>query len=193
MRPGANLTVAAMVALSASACSAGGGSSAEVTSGGPDQAVVATSDSWSADVGFSRRMIWHHQQDLAMAALALQTASASPQVKQVARHIQRTHDNDIRELEGWLRQWEISTSATADHATDGERYEGAVQSLKGSSGSQFDRGWLKLMLEHSAVTMRVARELPTSTTHADVAAMAIRLSDNEQGEIAAMHKVLQRY
>ena len=194
MRPGANVAAAILVALAASACSAGAGPSTNETSWGPDRAGIAsTSDSWSADVDFARRMIWHHRQDLELASLALRSKSASPQVKQVALQVQQTHDKDLRELQDWLRQWGVNTSGSADHATDGEQYEGAVRSLRGDSGEQFDRQWLTVMLEHSTTTMRVARALSSVTSHADMAALANGLGDTEQGDIAAMQDLLQRY
>ena len=147
-------------------------------------------DSWSTDVDFTRRMIWHQQQDLDLATLAQQTTSASAEVKQLARVIQRTHGKNTRELEGWLRQWNIGTSGAADHAADGEQFEGDVQALKGASGSQFDRQWLKVMLEHSTVSMRLATELPASTTHADMVALANGLAVVEQDDITAAQTML---
>ena len=120
-----------------------------------------------ADIDFMTGMIGHHAQALVMAELA-PTHGASPQVQTLAARIINSQQDEIASMQQWLR--ERGQPVPEVHVMDGElMVHGAehamhmpgmltaeqMQELKGARGAEFDRLFLRYMIQHhqGAVTM----------------------------------------
>ena len=59
------------------------------------------------DIFFAQKMIPHHDHAVEMAELALDSATASAEVKSLAEQSQAATDYELRTLDGWLREWGV--------------------------------------------------------------------------------------
>ncbi len=121
----------------------------------------------AADVHFISGMIGHHSQALIMSDLA-PTHGASPSVRTLAARIINAQKDEIALMSQWLRDRgqpvpEVHISGTtmtvpgAEHAMHmpGMLTPEQIQQLDAAKGSEFDRRFLTLMIQHhnGAVTM----------------------------------------
>src|SRR5690349_18676918 len=59
------------------------------------------------DVMFAQGMVPHHRQALEMAALA-ESRAKNPKVKALAAQIKGAQDPEIKQMTGWLEDWDFS-------------------------------------------------------------------------------------
>ena len=112
------------------------------------------------DVMFMQGMIPHHAQALEMTAL-LETRTASDRMRQMARRIELSQEDEIAMMQEWLRaRGQTVPAVDAHHAPGWEPMPGMLTgeemaSLEAAEGAAFDRLFLELMIEHhrGAVTM----------------------------------------
>ncbi|MGW2211627.1 DUF305 domain-containing protein [Streptomyces sp. NPDC001781] len=134
--------------------------------GGPHgaPAAPATTGAHNAqDVAFAQGMIPHHQQAVEMARLAPGHA-ASAEVKALAARIEKAQDPEIRTMTGWLRSWgEEPPMAGMDHSRHGGTADmsgmmsaGDMTALENSTGADFDKRFLTLMVVHHQGAVRMA-------------------------------------
>ena len=113
-----------------------------------------------ADVRFMQGMISHHAQALEMTAL-LDTRTESDTLRQTARRIELSQEDEIEMMQDWLRdRGQEVTAIDAHHAPGAMRMPGMLTdeemaSLAEADGAAFDRLFLELMIKHhrGAVTM----------------------------------------
>ena len=113
-----------------------------------------------ADVRFMQGMISHHAQALEMTEL-LDTRTESEAMRQTARRIELSQEDEIEMMQDWLRErGQEVTAIDAHHAPGAMRMPGMLtdeemQSLSDANGVGFDRLFLELMIKHhrGALTM----------------------------------------
>jgi len=113
-----------------------------------------------ADVRFMQGMISHHAQALEMTAL-LDTRTESDAMRQTARRIDLSQEDEIEMMQDWLRERDQEVTAIdAHHAPGTMRMPGMLtdeemESLAAADGVAFDRLFLELMIKHhrGALTM----------------------------------------
>ena len=113
-----------------------------------------------ADVKFMQGMIPHHAQALEMTEL-LETRTASDAMRQMARRIELSQDDEIAMMQDWLRTRGRAVTAIDVHrAPDWEPMPGMLtpeemNRLAAAQGVAFDRLFLELMIKHhrGALTM----------------------------------------
>ena len=113
-----------------------------------------------ADVKFMQGMIPHHAQALEMTAL-LDARTANDAMRQMARRIELSQEDEIDMMQEWLRERGQTVMATdAHHAPDWMPMPGMLTSeemnrLAAAEGVDFDRLFLELMITHhrGALTM----------------------------------------
>jgi uncharacterized protein (DUF305 family) len=161
-----------------------GHGSSSPTSGG------STASSRAGDVMFAQMMIPHHQQAIEMADVALANPSTSADVKGLAEQVKAAQDPEIETMHGWLRQWGAPTTASMDHGTGGMMSEQDMASLRAAQGSQFNRMWLQMMIEHHRGAVTMAQDVLSSTQSPDVTRLARSVVDAQNQEIATMRGLL---
>ncbi|MEV8046052.1 DUF305 domain-containing protein [Streptomyces griseoluteus] len=117
----------------------------------------------AADVSFAQGMIPHHQQAVEMARLAPGHA-ASAEVKALAARIEKAQGPEIRTMTGWLKSWgEEPPMAGMDHSghggmtgMSGMMSADDMTALKKSTGADFDRKFLTLMIAHHQGAVEMA-------------------------------------
>ena len=113
-----------------------------------------------ADVRFMQGMISHHAQALEMTAL-LDTRTESDALRQTARRIELSQEDEIEMMQDWLRaRGQEVTAIDAHHAPGAMRMPGMLTDeemagLADADGAAFDRLFLELMIKHhrGALTM----------------------------------------
>ena len=113
-----------------------------------------------ADVRFMQGMISHHAQALEMTEL-LDTRTESDAMRQTARRIDLSQEDEIEMMQDWLRErGQEVTAIDAHHAPGAMRMPGMLtdeemESLAAADGVAFDRLFLELMIKHhrGALTM----------------------------------------
>lgn len=139
---------------------------------------------------FAQMMIPHHQQAIEMADLALANPSTSADVKGLAEQIKAAQDPEIRTMNGWLRQWGAPTTASMNHGTGGMMSGEDMASLEAATGSEFNRMWLQMMIEHHRGAVTMAQDVMSTTETPDVKRLAESVVEGQNKEIATMQGLL---
>ncbi len=190
--------------LALSGCS--GNASHEGMSGMTDSSSASASASTSddapaqlndADVAFAQGMLPHHRQAVEMAQLATDRA-ADPRVQDLATRIEAAQAPEIETLSGWLEAWGAEASSSGgtahggmDHGdTGGMMSDEDMAALADTSGTEFDRAFLEMMLEHHRGATAMAEAAVADGQNPDALAMAEDIRDTQNAEIAEMEQLL---
>lgn len=170
--------------------------------GGPDSPAPAPSSQAghnAADVTFAQQMIPHHQQALEMAKM-VPSRSSDPKVVDLAGRIDRAQDPEIRQMQGWLKTWGAPATShsmpgghemSGDHAMTGMMSDADMKSLDAAKGPAFDRSWLDMMIKHHQGAVEMAKTELAQGADAGAKALAQRIIDAQQAEIAEMQGLLK--
>ncbi len=183
--------VAALVAFTAG-CGGGGDESAGATTTHEStmtSTTATTAEANDQDVTFAQMMIQHHQQAVDMAKLAGQKAS-NPAVKDLARRIEGAQAPEIQQLTGMLERWGAPPPAGMDHSGHGMMTDEQMAELEQSTGADFDRLWLQMMIEHHQGAVTMAETQLSGGGDADAKALAQKIIDAQEAEITEMQGML---
>jgi uncharacterized protein (DUF305 family) len=166
-----------------------------------------------ADVTFARAMIPHHVQALEMATLVPDRTS-NPQVLDLANRIQRAQDPEIQRMTSWLTAWEAAPatsdaagtampSAPSDHSSGhampdmpghhamvGMMSDADMARLHAARGGDFDRMWLRMMIQHHQGAIEMAKTELAQGANPDARTLAQQIIDGQQAEITQMNGLL---
>lgn len=149
-----------------------------------------------ADVVFSQGMIPHHEQAIEMADMALDpTVGASAEVIALANRVRGAQDPEIEMMNGWLMAWGMPTQMDMSDGHDMSTMEGMMSAdemtaLGASSGADFDRLWLEMMVQHHQGAISMATEVTVAGKNADVETLAAAIIAGQQSEIDEMKALL---
>ena len=152
-----------------------------------------------ADVAFASGMIPHHESAITMAQMA-QARGADPRVKDLAARIEAAQGPEIETMSGWLADWGAAASSSAtddgmggmDHGgmDDGDMGGMDTGALAGMSGTEFDRMFLTMMVEHHGSAVQMAETEAADGQNTDAIALAESIRDSQTAEIAEMQQLL---
>lgn len=150
----------------------------------------------SADVTFSRDMIAHHTQAVAM-ALNLRDRSGDERLRTLLIDMVLTQQGQIGIMQGWLEAWGRPFSG-ANPPMDGmgemmgmARPE-QVESLRTLPVDQAEVLFLQLMIRHHQGALVMAKELLARPARPEVARLAQSVYNAQQSEIAVMEQLLEQ-
>ena len=142
-------------------------------------------------------MIPHHAQALEMAKL-VPSRSTNPKVLDLARRIEAAQEPEIRQMTGWLSAWDApvpSTTAGMDHgghgSMPGTMTAEQMKQLTQVRGTEFDRRWLEMMIAHHQGAVEMAKTEQGAGGSAQAKAVAKKIIDGQQAEIAEMRGLLK--
>lgn len=149
------------------------------------------------DVTFAQSMIPHHQQAVEMARLAPEHA-ASAEVKALAARIEKAQDPEIRTMTGWLKSWgEEPPMAGMDHSRhggmtgmSGMMSADDMAALKQSTGADFDKEFLTLMVAHHQGAVEMAHTEQAKGRDSRAVKMAADVIAAQSAEIKQMMGLL---
>ncbi|MCU1627320.1 MAG: hypothetical protein JWP64_2269 [Pseudonocardia sp.] len=158
----------------------------------------STSAHDDADVAFAQGMIPHHSQAVDMAGLAADRAG-NDRVKQLAASVENAQGPEIEQLRGFLAAWgQPEAPAGTDHAGMGHSSTGGsgmttdaqMQQLEQARGADFDRMFLQMMTAHHEGAVEMARTELAGGRNPEAKALAQKIIDEQQAEIATMANLL---
>ena len=148
-----------------------------------------------ADVTFAKEMIPHHQQAIEMAELAASRAE-SDDVKDLAADIEAAQGPEIETMTGWLESWGedapdegMSGMDHGDMSSEdmgGMMTEDEMTELEATSGPDFDRMFLTMMIEHHEGAIEMAKTQQSEGEFPEAVAMAEDIETTQAEEIQTM-------
>ncbi len=112
-----------------------------------------------ADVEFMQGMIAHHAQAIVMSRLA-ESHGANPQVLKLSNKIDQSQVPEIRIMQAWLRrnnQFAPDTASWHHVMMSGMLTPAQLTELEAAKGVDFDRAYLRLMIQHHAGALKMVR------------------------------------
>src|SRR4051812_31361609 len=148
-----------------------------------------------ADVEFMQGMIAHHAQAIVMSRMA-ESHGANPQVLKLSNKIDQSQIPEIRIMQEWLRrnnQFAPDTASWHDMVMAGMLTPAQLKELDAAKGVDFDRAYLRLMIQHHAGALKMVDDLfaaPLAGQEVDVNVFANDVVTAQTLEIGIMQKLL---
>jgi uncharacterized protein (DUF305 family) len=148
-----------------------------------------------ADVEFMQGMIAHHSQAIVMSRMA-ESHGANPQVLKLSNKIDQSQVPEIRIMQAWLtrnKQFAPDTSSWHDMMMAGMLTAEQLKELDAAKGVDFDRAYLRLMIQHHAGALKMVDDLLNSSLagqEVDVNVFANDVVTAQTIEIGIMQKLL---
>ncbi|KPC71749.1 DUF305 domain-containing protein [Streptomyces sp. NPDC006349] len=209
-KPARRLAAVGVVAVGALLLAACGGSGDDMSGmdHGSDNSSASTAATGSADragdfndadVTFAQMMIPHHVQALEMAKLADGRAS-DPEVKDIAVKIEKAQDPEINTMKDWLKSWnkptEMESMPGMDHggsgSGDGMMSDAGMEELKAMKGTEFDKAFAEMMIEHHNGAIAMAKDEQKNGKNADAKKMATDIVKGQSAEVEQLQSVVDR-
>jgi uncharacterized protein (DUF305 family) len=150
-----------------------------------------------ADVEFMQGMIAHHAQAMVMSRMA-EARGANPQVLKLSNKIDQSQGPEIRIMQEWLTgygQFAPDTSSWRDMTMPGMLTPAQLKELDAARGVNFDRAFLRLMIQHHAGALKMVEDLfntPLAAQEVDVNVFANDVVTSQTQEIGIMQKLLSQ-
>jgi uncharacterized protein (DUF305 family) len=147
-----------------------------------------------ADVAFMQGMIGHHAQALEMVAL-LKTRTQRQDMRMMGLRIEVSQTDEIKLMQAWLRaRGEAAPDEHAHHAHDAKLMPGMLTPeqmarLAAATGSEFDKLFLELMIQHHDGALIMVKDLmasPGAGQDADLFQFAADVEADQSAEISRM-------
>jgi uncharacterized protein (DUF305 family) len=151
------------------------------------------------DVKFAQDMIGHHQQALDMAAM-VPGKSTNPKVTDLGKRVAAAQDPEIKKMTEWLTKWGAAPAPTSmpgmDHGSGHGSMPGMMTAeemskLNGTTGTEFDRTWLDMMIRHHQGAVEMAKTQQEKGSSADAKKLAQDIITAQQAEITEMRALLK--
>ncbi|WP_432536338.1 DUF305 domain-containing protein [Kineococcus arenarius] len=155
------------------------------------------------DVVFAQMMIVHHQGALEMADTAT-TKASSQEVEDLAATIKAAQQPEIEQMTSWLAAWGEPTEADSsmegmDHSATpptggssmpGMMTEEQMPQLQNATGTDFDRLFLQMMIEHHTGAVRMAETEQQQGSNPQAQDLADSIVMTQNAEIEQMNQML---
>jgi uncharacterized protein (DUF305 family) len=148
-----------------------------------------------ADVRFMQGMIAHHAQAIYMSRLAA-AHGANAHLLKFAQKIDQSQIVEIRLMQDWLRangQEAPDTSSWRSMQMPGMLTADQLKQLEGSRGTDFDREFLTLMIQHHNGALKMVSDLfatPLAGQEVNVSVFANDVQAVQTAEIGTMQQML---
>ena len=148
-----------------------------------------------ADVRFMQGMIAHHAQAIYMSRMAA-AHGASPRLLKLATKIDQSQVAEIRLMQDWLvanNQTAPDTSSWRTMQMPGMLTAEQLRQLDAARGSEFDRQFLTLMIQHHNGALAMVSDLlatPLAAQDVDVSVFANDVQTVQTAEIGIMQQML---
>ncbi len=127
-----------------------------------DAIKVADTSFTKADVSFMQNMIPHHAQAVEMGIL-VDARTNNEDIVDIAGRIKKSQEDEIQFMRDWLQERglksDIAQHMHMDHSLMGMATPKQMQALADSSGVEFDRLFLSLMIPHHLGAVRMVDDL----------------------------------
>jgi uncharacterized protein (DUF305 family) len=155
----------------------------------------------SAEAGFARDMITHHDQAVTMGMIAYERA-ATPEVRQLAYDIAMLQQGEIGMMHQWLRDWGLDPTGSQprmawmqddldemlirDGLMPGMATTEQLTELREAEGTEVDRLFLELMTHHHLGGIHMVDGILERSDQPDVTWLAGLMKTGQQKEMQVM-------
>ena len=137
------------------------------------------------DQMFAAMMVPHHEQAIVMADIAL-TNSTNPAILELAADIKAAQQPEINEMLSWGG---AMIGAHDGHQMAGMLSDSEIETLRNTTGAEFDRLFLKGMIKHHEGAIEMAKMVINSKTEL-AAKLGEEITSTQMAEIEFMNKLL---
>lgn len=187
--------------------------SASPSASAPSNAAVDAEHN-DQDVMFAQMMIVHHKGAIEMAQMAT-TQASSQQVKDLAAKIEAAQQPEIEQMTSWLNTWgepveadssmggmegmdhsatpsgDSSSMQGMDHSSmPGMMSEEQMTQLQNATGTDFDRMFLQMMIEHHTGAVQMAETEQQQGSNPQAQELADSIVTSQSAEIEQMKQML---
>ncbi|MBA2751477.1 MAG: DUF305 domain-containing protein [Actinobacteria bacterium] len=143
-----------------------------------------------ADIEFVQGMIPHHEQAIQMSELAAKHAN-SPDVRTIASTITTKQEEEIKTMETLLHEWKVEKEMGGHGGMHpGMLSDTQLKELEETRGVEFDKLFLKGMVEHHKGAISMAEEAEHKGENKEVKKLAAEIKRGQEREIEEMEKEL---
>ncbi len=154
----------------------------------------------NADVMFAQMMYPHHAQAVEMSEMAT-GRTENPDVLALASAIEAAQQPEMDQMTAWLSDWgqpapsadlgEMGGMGGMNHGSgSGMMTDQEMDSLMASSGPEFDRQWLTMMIAHHTGAIDMANVEIEQGSNPEAQAMSRMIVTSQQEEIDTMRQLL---
>lgn len=137
------------------------------------------------DQMFAAMMVPHHEQAIVMADIAL-TNSTNPAILELAADIKAAQQPEINEMLSWGG---AMIGAHDGHQMAGMLSDSEIETLRNTTGVEFDRLFIKGMIKHHEGAIEMAKMVINSKTEL-AAKLGQDITSTQMAEIEFMNKLL---
>lgn len=138
------------------------------------------------EIRYMKEMIDHHHMAIMMAELGMTKATRS-EIRELSEDIIDAQSAEIKKMQGWLKSWYGITHSPEMTKAD-EKQMGKLESL---SGRAFDIAYLKEMITHHKMAVKMSRPLAEHASHPELKQLAKDVISTQTAEIKMMQGWLE--
>ena len=142
-----------------------------------------------ADIEFAQGMIPHHQQAIVMAKIALKK-SHDARIISLAKAIRDAQGPEVLIMKKWLSEAKVSSMGMS-MMMDGMLSTRELNALKSASGANFDKLFLRGMIQHHQGAIRMAEKVSASS-NPEVKRLSQNIIAAQRNEIIKMRVLLSK-
>ncbi|MGY4893609.1 MAG: DUF305 domain-containing protein [Candidatus Saccharimonadota bacterium] len=143
------------------------------------------------DEMYIAEMLAHHDGAISMSEM-VGAGTDRKELLDLAQAIMQTQTQELMKMQEWQTQWgyEKTMGGHASHAGMGNEMSGTMmdmgKELEGLKGSDFDKKFLELMIEHHQQAVDMSKYASTNAKHQEVKDLAKAITSAQNTEIAQM-------
>lgn len=141
-----------------------------------------------ADLMFMNMMNVHHDQAIEMAELS-KNRTNNENILNLSRNISEAQKAENHQMSEWMTN--LGYKSGNHHPMAGMASENEMQKLRDSNGSEFNKNFAKLMIEHHEGGIEMAQNFHDAGRNSELRKMQQNMIQKQQTEIEKMNKWLE--
>ena len=145
------------------------------------------------DESYIAEMLAHHEGAISMSEM-VGAGTDRKELLDVAQAIMQAQTQELMKMQEWQTQWgyEKTMSGHSSHSGMGNEMSGTMmdmgKELEGLKGTEFDKKFLELMIEHHQQAVDMSRYASTNAKHQEVKDLAKAVISAQNTEISQMQQ-----
>ena len=144
------------------------------------------------DVTFASELIPHHRQSLQMVRM-VERRDVDPKLKGFAAQLRVTQAVEIESMLSWLRDWDVAVPSgdpSVGTGQPGTVTAADLAALQGSTGADFEREWLRLMIRQHEDAIAIAEVENAEGEYPYAVALANTVMVGQASQVRTMELML---
>lgn len=137
------------------------------------------------DRSFVAGMVPHHHLGMELLDMAARRV-VDTRVRRLVFEMGSYHQSELEQLHSWAIEWRVASSTDFPGRIDNDRLGG----LAALAGTDYDRAWLELMIEHHEGAIEIAERQMSAGSNGKAIEMAQSVHEIQTNDIAEMTALL---